>query len=160
MHRSTVCSSHWGVHVPSTSITPRWASSAAGAPVRAYVPAYVPPQRQPAPPIPAQLGMAQAMPQVTPAQFAPTQPAPASARRVGAGTPPTWGPPPAGLDWNDVSSIPDLATNKPQLVALGLCLVLLAVTVVVALTMSVIPGGPVSMAPLWGGIAPLLHPGG
>jgi len=104
--------------------------------------------------------MAQAMPQVTPAQFAPTQPAPASARRVGAGTPPTWGPPPAGLDWNDVSSIPDLATNKPQLVALGLCLVLLAVTVVVALTMSVIPGGPVSMAPLWGGIAPLLHPGG
>jgi hypothetical protein len=74
--------------------------------------------------------------------------------------PPTWGPPPAGLDWSDVSSIPDLATNRPKLVALALCLVLLGVTVVVALTLSMATGGPVSMAPLWGGIAPLLHPGG
>ena len=103
--------------MPSTSITPRWVSSAA----------------------PPKFGQAPA------------------ARNT---TPPTWGPPPAGLDWDDVSSIPDLATNKPQLVALGLSLVLLAVTVVVALTLSMVTGGPVSMAPLWGGIAPLLHPGG
>ena len=74
--------------------------------------------------------------------------------------PPAWGPPPAGLDWSDVSSIPDLATNKPRLVALALCLVLVAVTVVVVLTLSVVPGGPVSTAPLWGGAAPLQHRGG
>jgi hypothetical protein len=92
---------------------------------------------------PAQLGVARAMPSVAP-----------------VAAPPVWGPPPAGLDWSDVPSIPGLATNKPKLVALGLCLVLLAVTVVVALTLSMVPGGPVSMAPLWGGVAPLLHPGG
>ena len=132
---------------------------AAGAPVRAYVP----PQRQLAPPIPMQLGPAQVMPtqvvltQIAPTQVALTQSAPTQVRPA---QPPTWGPPPAGLDWSDVSSIPDLATNRPQLVALALCLVLLAVTVVVALTLSMATGGPVSMAPLWGGVAPLLRPGG
>jgi hypothetical protein len=146
--------------VPSTSITPSWAPPASGVPVRAYVPAYVPPRRQPAPPIPTQLGPAQ----LGPVQVGP--PAPLAALAAGpvpsgaGGAPPTWGPPPAGLDWSDVSSIPDLATNRRQLVALALCLVLLAVTVVVALTLSIVTQGPVSMSPLWGGIAPLLRPGG
>jgi hypothetical protein len=104
------------------------------------------------PPVPTQLG---------PARFGPPASLAAGPVPSGpAGTPPTWGPPPAGLDWSDVSSIPDLASNRHQLVALALCLVLLAVTVVVALTLSMVTQGPVSMSPLWGGIAPLLHPGG
>ncbi|HEX4361880.1 MAG TPA: hypothetical protein VH141_30390 [Pseudonocardia sp.] len=120
-------------------------------------------------PIPAQLGPARLGPthlgpaQLGPAQLGPVRVGPPASLAAGpgpGGTPPTWGPPPAGLDWSDVSSIPDLATNRHQLVALALCLVLFAVTVVVALTLSMVTQGPVSMSPLWGGIAPLLHPGG
>jgi hypothetical protein len=47
-----------------------------------------------------------------------------------------WGPPPAGLDWSDVASIPELASGRHRVVALVLCLVLLGVSLLVALVLS------------------------
>jgi hypothetical protein len=83
------------------------------------------------------------------------------AAAAGAGAPAplaAWGPPPAGLDWSDVASIPDLATGRQRVAALVLCLVLLGVSLVVALTLTAAPG-LLPMAPHWSGIAPLIQSG-
>jgi hypothetical protein len=69
-----------------------------------------------------------------------------------------WGPPPAGLDWPDVASIPELASARQRVAALVSCLVLVGVSLVVALTLSAAPG-LVPMAPPWTEIAPLIQSG-
>jgi hypothetical protein len=69
-----------------------------------------------------------------------------------------WGPPPAGLDWPDVACIPELASARQRVAALVLCLVLVGVSLVVALTLSAAPG-LVPMAPPWSEIAPLIQSG-
>jgi hypothetical protein len=82
-----------------------------------------------------------------------------AAAGVGARGPLTaWGPPPAGLDWSDVASIPDLASGWNRVAALVLCLVLLGVSLVVAVTLSAAPG-LLPTAPHWSEIAPLIQSG-
>ncbi|WP_445181852.1 hypothetical protein ACTXG6_25245 [Pseudonocardia sp. Cha107L01] len=81
------------------------------------------------------------------------------AAAAGAGAPAplaAWGPPPAGLDWSDVASIPDLASVRRRVAALVLCLVLLGVSLVVALTLSAAPG-LFPITPHWSAIAPLIQ---
>jgi hypothetical protein len=67
-----------------------------------------------------------------------------------------WGPPPAGLAWSDVAGIPDLASGPRRVGALALCLVLLGVSLIVALSLSTATG-LLPVAPVWGRIAPLIH---
>lgn len=59
-----------------------------------------------------------------------------------------WGPPPAGLEWADVATIPDRAEVHRRVFVTGMCTVLFGFSVLVALLMSV-PGIGAQMPVGW-----------